>query len=162
VPIVETLYARVVDRACELGCEMPDGLAILPENFCSASSRQSLLVRAEAGPLRALFEERNLTLGSFFPAGERTTFDRGDGIGWEASLFVSAAFVERRPDAVPAALSLISRYLEEFLQNHAVRKIGLSVVVERKKDGMCRRLAYEGDAAGLPSLAGHIAEVVRR
>jgi len=160
--IVETLYVRVADRACELGCQMPEGIAILPENFCSATSRQSLLVRAETAALRPLFEDRELSLESFFRAGEHAAFGHDNGASWEASLFVSAAFVERRPDAVPTALWLISNHLMEFVKGHAGRTISLAFVVERKSDGMCRRLAYEGSSAGLMSLADRVLEVVWR
>lgn len=160
--IVETLYIRVVDRACELGCDMPEGIAVLPENFCSATSRQALLVRAEITPLRSLFEDRALSLGSFFRAGEHTTFGHDNGVSWEASLFASSAFVERRPDAVPAALLLISNHLVEFFRGHAGRKVTLAFVVERKSDGMCRKLTYEGDAAGIVALADRVYEVARR
>ena len=160
--IVETLYAPVADRACELGCQMPEGIAILPENFCSAASRQALLVRAETTPLRFLFEDRSFPLESFFRAGEHTTFGHDSGISWEVSLFVPSAFVERRPDAVPAALQLISNHLVEFFKGHAGRKVTLSFVVERKSDRMCRKLTYEGDAAGIVALAHHVHEVARR
>ena len=160
--IVETLYVRVSDRAMELGCSMPEGIAILPENFCSATSRQAFLVRAETTPLRSLFEDRALPLESFFRAGEHTTFGHDNGICWEASLFVPSAFVEGRPDAVPTALLLISNHLVEFFKGHAGRKVALAFVVERKSDGMCRKLTYEGDAAGIVALADHVREVARR
>ena len=162
MPIVETSYARVVDRACELGCPVPEGIAVLPENFCSASSRQSLLVRAEIAALRSLFEERDLALASFFRAGERTTFGHDSAVSWEASLFVPAAFVERRPDAVPTALWLISNHLAEFFKGRAGGTISLTFVVERKSDRVCRRLAYEGNPAGLMSLADRVLEVAWR
>ena len=160
--VVESLYVRVADRACELGCSMPGGIAILPENFCSATSRQALLVRAETAALRSLFEDRDLPLESFFRAGEHATFGHDNGMSWEASLFVPSAFVERRPDAVPAALMLISNHLREFFKSSAGRKVSLVFVVERRSDGMCRKLTYEGDAAGIVALADHVHEIARR
>ena len=88
MPIVESLYVPVLYRATELGCAMPENIAILPDNFCEANSRLELMVRAESVTLRNLFENASAPLENFFPLGEHIVTGHRDGLAWEACLFV--------------------------------------------------------------------------
>ena len=45
--VSEADYICISDRAAELGCHMPAGLAIMPENFDTAAKRRQLIVRGE-------------------------------------------------------------------------------------------------------------------
>lgn len=160
--IVESIYVPVRYRATELGCAMPEGIAILPDNFCDANSRLGLIVRAESITLRNLFENASVPLDGFFPVGEHLATGHGDGLAWEACLFVPASAVRRDPDAVANAISLISAYLTDFFKGHHDRRIKLSVVVEEKHQEDCRKLTYEGDVPGLSAMTARILEVANR
>jgi hypothetical protein len=155
VAILESEYVHVADRAAELGCAMPDGLALMPDNFHVAQSRHDLVVRAEGVALRALFERSMVPLGSFFRPGERPVFGHDGDLDWEAGLFVSA----RHGDAAATALVLISGHLEAFFLGRRRNHVGLALVVERRRDGTCRKLTYRGDAAGLAALASRARQV---
>jgi hypothetical protein len=47
MPVSEKEYICVADRAAELGCHVPTGLAIMPKNFDTAATRQEFIVRGE-------------------------------------------------------------------------------------------------------------------
>jgi hypothetical protein len=50
----ESEYIRVAERASKLGCRLPTGLAVMPENFDTAAARQDLVVRiVDASPPHA-------------------------------------------------------------------------------------------------------------
>lgn len=159
--IVESLYVPVRHRAAELGCAMPDGIAVLPENFCEAASRLSLSVRAESVTLRNLFEDAGMPLESFFPLGEHTAFGHDHGLAWEASLFVPANLIAHDPDAVTRTMERISAYLADFFKGHPEKRIALVVVAEQDHAG-CRKLTYEGGVRDIATLTERILEVARR
>ncbi len=156
--ITESLYVPVRYRAMELGCAMPEGIAVLPDNFCEANSRLGLSVRAEAITLRNLFENASSPLESFFPLGEHATFGHEVGLAWEACLFVPGKLVARDSSAVANAVALISAYLSDFFKGHLERQIRLIVVVERKRSADCRKLTYEGRVSGVSLLTARILE----
>jgi hypothetical protein len=160
--VTESLYVPVRYRAAELGCTMPAGIAILPDNFCEAKSRLELLVRGESVTLRNVFESASAPLESFFPLGEHVTFGHDNGLAWEASLFVSADLIADDPGAVAKAMTLISAYLADFFKGHPERRIRLVVVVEQKHQADCRRLTYEGDAFGVSALTANVLDVAAR
>ncbi len=160
--VTESLYVPVRYRAAELGCSIPEGIAILPDNFCEARSRLDLLVRGESVTLRNLFEGVSTQLESFFPLGEHVTFGHDNGLAWEASLFVPADLAAGNPDAVAKAMTLISVYLEDFFKGHPERRIRLTVVVEQKHQADCRKLTYEGGVSDVSALTAHVLEVAGR
>jgi hypothetical protein len=155
VAILESEYVHVADRAAELGCAMPDGLALMPDNFHIAPSRHDLVVRAEGVALRALFEQSAIPLGSFYRAGEHPVFGHDGNLHWEAGLFVSAA----HGHTAAQALTLIAGHLDDFFKGRRDRQVGLALVVERRRDRTCRKLTYRGDTAGLAELAHRARQV---
>jgi hypothetical protein len=159
VQISESDFICVRDRTGELGCYLPNGLAVMPENFMMAASRLELLVRAESATLRELFENTKTPLGSFFPLGEHPTFGRDNNINWEASLFISADLIRNDPSAVALAMTRITEYLSAFFCGHAGKKIRLNLVVERGRDRSCKRLTYEGEVGGLLALADGVGKI---
>jgi hypothetical protein len=140
---------------------MPEGIAVLPENFCEATSRLSLSVRAESVTLRNLFEDDGTPLESFFSLGEHAAFGHDNGLAWEASLFVPASIVTRDPDAVTRTMTRISAYLADFFKGHPEKRIALVVVAEQSHAG-CRKLTYEGGVRDVSTLTERILEAARR
>ena len=151
MPITEMEFVRVRDRAAEIGCAVPE-IAILPDNFAIARSPRELRVRREGLALRAVLQQSSFPLGTFYDAAEHATYSEEDFIHWEASLFVSAAILKREPYVVPVALSIIRSHLSEYLCDHAERTIRLTLVVEQKSDGACKKLTYEGKVSELRAL----------
>jgi hypothetical protein len=152
-----TDYVRVVDRASELGCTIPTGLAILPENFPLAPTRQHLLFGSEAATIRKLFRNNNFPVDDLLPANERAGSIHNKHFEWAPLLLISSALLSENPHAISVALGIISNYATEFFKGLPGHKVKLNIVVE-KKNRDCKMLKYEGDVAGLKSLP----EIIRR
>lgn len=140
---------------------MPEGIAVLPENFCEAQSRLSLVVQAEGVALRNLFEDDGIPLESFFPLGEHATSGHDSGLAWKASLFVPASVTVRDPDAVARTVTRISAHLADSFKGHPEKRIALVIVVEQNGAG-CRKLTYEGGARDVSMLTERVLEVARK
>lgn len=157
--VSENEFISVTARAAELGCQMPTGLAIMPENFETAATRQDLIVRGEASTVRTLFRNQGLPLGDFLPTGERAGFIHNKSHDWAAFIFISGALASSNPGAVSVALGIISNYLTEAFRGTPAKKIRLDIAVEREGDKVCKKLTYEGDAAGLAEVANAISRI---
>ena len=149
--IVELDFVNVGERAAEIGCQVPE-IAVMPENFAVARTRAELRVRREAVALRSLLERASFPLGSFCPAAEHSTFGEENFARWEACLFISSTLLKREPYVVSVALGIIRDHLYDYFESRAGRTARLAIVVERKKDSVCRQIVYEGDISGLRAL----------
>lgn len=145
-------YTCVSDHVTQLGCRMPTGIAMLPHNFETATSACDLLLRAEASTIQKLFRNQNVPLDSFHSPSERPPSVHNKHFDWAPILFVSAALLSENPAAVNVALGVIANYATDFFKGLPKKAVKLHVVVERKADRVCKKVTYEGDAAGLQSL----------
>ena len=143
--VSESEYICIVDRAAELGCHMPTGLAIMPENFDTAATRRELVVRGEGSTIRTLFRNNQLPLGEFLPSGEKPGFVHNKSHDWAAFIFISGALLSSDPSAVSVALGIISNDLTDVFRGTPDNKIRLDIAVERRGDHVCKKLTYEGD-----------------
>jgi hypothetical protein len=155
MPITELHHVSVRERAAEIGCPVPE-IAIMPENFSVARSAKDLRVRGDGVALRSVLENASFPLGSFCHDAEHATFGEEDFAHWDATLFISSNLLAREPYAVGVALSIIRGHLSEYFSTQADRSIRLSLVIECRQDGTCRKLTYEGDIGGLHALAQSI------
>lgn len=156
--IIETGYVSVRDHGAEIGCSIPE-VAIMPDNFATARSQGELRIRREGIALRSVLEGASFPLGTFCHAAEHASFGEEDFTHWEASLFFSATVLRREPYAVGVALSIIKSHLADYFLAEPARSIRLALILEGGSDRACRRLVYEGDIAGLPSLARRVREL---
>src|SRR5262249_48702170 len=148
---IVTDYVRVVDRVSELGCLIPAGLAILPDNLPNAATRQDLRFSAEAATIRKLFRNSSFPVDDLLPVGERAASIHNKHFDWAPLLFISFGLLSENPHAVSIALGIISNYATDFFKGRPRHRVKLNVVVE-KKNGDCKMLSFEGDVAGLTSL----------
>src|SRR6266540_1393657 len=146
-------FVSVADRVAQLGCTVPRRIAILPENLQSATDRSKLLYGSEAATIRKLFRDANFALDELLPTGERVPAIHNKHFEWSPFLFISAALLSHDPHAVSIALGIISNYATDFFKGMPGKKVKLTVIVEKKKDKSCKKLSYEGNVAGLASLA---------
>jgi hypothetical protein len=152
-------YIDVAARASALGCRMPTGIAMMPDNFGTASNRSELLVQGETTTLKTLLRNEGIAVSDFLPEGERHAFIHNKSHDWQALLFVAASLWSNDPNIVPVALGVISNYLTDFFRaSPSHNKIKLGVVVEKTPGRTYKHIAYEGDVAGLTALA----EAVKR
>ena len=157
--IIELDFVSVSERAAKIGCPLPE-IAIMPENFAVARSYNELHVRSDAAALRSILENACFPLGSFCPAAEHATFREENFAHWEACLFISSTLVKREPYAVSVALAIIRDHLSNYFDNEPERTARLTLIVERKSDRACKKLVYEGEIAGLRSLAQAVSKFV--
>ena len=157
--VSEAEYICVPDRAAELGCHIPAGLAIMPENFDTAATRRELIVRGEGSTIRTLFRNNQLPLEDFLPNGERPGFIHNKSHDWAAFIFVSGALLSTNPSAVSVALGIITNYLTETFRGTPDKKIRLDIAVERKGNKVSKKLTYQGDAAGLTEISESILRI---
>lgn len=155
-------FVNVVQRARVLGCRVPTGLALLPRNFDSATSKDQLLHESEAPTVRILWRRARLEETPIEPEGERfpqiseKSFEEWVG----PTIFASAALLSQNPAVVSVALGVISNYLTDWFKGTAMdrRKVRLDVVVETGKS-QYSKLHYEGPVEGLQDLAAIAREV---
>lgn len=148
-------YVHVSDRASQLGCLVPAGIAILPENFEGVASRGELLFGSEAATIRKLFRNNNFPVDHLLPAGERVAAIHNKHFEWAPLIFISAALISENPNAVSVALGIVSN-ATDFFKGMTSKKVKLSIVVEKKKNGNCKKMTYEGDIEGIRLLADSI------
>jgi hypothetical protein len=152
MPVTETGYLCVADRVAELGLHVPNGFAILPDNFAQAMSGRDFRLRAEAASVCALFQGCRLPLENFTRGDELGLADNADG-SWKITLFAPAGAMKREASALGSALQAISDHLKGLAVKSPRRNVSLSLVVERSSDRMCRKLTCEDDISGIASLA---------
>lgn len=152
MPVTETGYLCVADRVAELGLHVPNGFAILPDNFAQAMSSRDFRLRAEATAVRALFQGCQLPLENFTHAEERGMTETPDD-SWKITLFAPANAMKREAAALGGALQAISDHLKGLPPKPPRRNVSLSLVVERSSDRMCRKLTCEDDISGFAALA---------
>jgi len=156
--ITVTDYVSVADRIAELGCNVPSGIAILPDNFPKAATRQDLLFGSEASTIRKLFKNNNFPIDDLLPVGERVGAIHNKHFEWAPLLFISVGLLSNDPNAVTVALGIIANYATDFFKGMSGKNVKLNVVVEKKKDHTCKMISYEGDISGLSTLSN----VIRR
>ena len=160
--VQEEGFVDVVQRAQDLDCRVPTGLAILPRNFESAAAKDELLHESEAPTVRVLWRRVGVVETPIEPEGERfpqiseKSFEEWVG----PTIFVSGALMSQNPAVLSVALGVISNYLTEWFKGTPMRrrKAKLDVVVEVGKREY-RRLHYEGPVEGLQELAAIAREV---
>jgi len=155
-------YVDVKQRAAELGCNAPTELALLPRNFDSAGSKQELAHQNPVPTIRVLWRRAGIAETRIEKEGDRFPYVKEKEFGgWLGPvIFVGASLLARDPDALSTGLGIIADYLGGWYAVLATeQKVKLDIVVERPGGGGCKRVAYEGDVAGLRGLAAEVLEV---
>ena len=146
--IVVSEYLHVADRAAELGIRLSDEIAVMPDNFANAPSREDFVHGAGAASVRLLLEGNILTRMSH----DARHAAQGAQEDWHVTLFAPSRLARLSPDRLAAALREISDHLGAMAKAFPRRKIALTLIVERGSDGSCKRLTYEGDVSSLGPL----------
>ncbi len=154
-----TDYANVEQRIKELDCIYPDGFALLPVNFESASSITDFRTVAEAATVKTLLRSAGLPHDDIVERAARPPYISNHSYDWVApTLFISAALLSQSPHLVSVALSAIANYLTDFFKGDTAEKsIKMNIVIERAINHSCKKVSYEGPPEGLKELA----EIIR-
>lgn len=139
----------------------PDGLALLPINFESASSIAEFRQVSAAATVKTLFRNATIPYSELFEKSKKPPYVQNNAFEWIApTIFVSAGLISANANYVSVALNVISNYATDFFKGMAGGKsVKLEVVVETTKTKTCMRISYEGDIEGLKDLPKIIREV---
>jgi len=156
-----TDYISVQQRAVDLGCMVPQGIALLPVNFDSATARTDFLQLSEAATVRTLFRNNSLPIEELLPASERAPYIQNNAFEWVApTLFISSALLTQNQVAAEVALHVLASYIKDFFKGMTGTKtVKLDIVVEKKGDRSCKKISYEGDVAGIDTLSDVIRQI---
>ena len=148
--IVVEEHVSVRTRAEELGCRLPNGLAMLPENFSSAAAGDDLHFRSEAATVRKLLSEGGLDADRLMADRDRTMFVHNGSYDWAVpAIFIGSEVLKANPDVASVIVDLVRDHVKELFGGlKSDRRVSLEVVIENSR-GLCRKVKYEGDAEGL-------------
>ena len=154
-----TDFVSVSQRVEQLGLASPNGIAFLPDDFESAETTADFRQRPEAATLRKVLKQANVAIDDLSP-GVKLPYIVNRSSQWIApTLFISSSLLSTDPTMVSVALNVLSNYVTDFLKGFpGGPAVKFEIVVEKKGDRSCKRITYQGDAAGIASLA----EVVGR
>lgn len=155
-------YVNVRARAEELGCILPDGLALLPSNFDTASMKSDLVTSSNTATLRSLLRQEGFGDPRIDSVEEPIPEDSKKFIEWIGPIiFIGAGLYGRNPYVVAVVLNVVSNYLTDFFKGlPGKHDVSIDVVVEHTKDGdfSYDKYSYHGPKDGLKDMAAFVKE----
>jgi len=148
-------YVDVEERARELGCSIPTGIALLPRNLASARSKDELIHENTVSDMRKVLREAGIAETTLEAPGERFPFALERHFDWAAPIiFVAPLVLTENPQLVTVVLKAIADHVRQWLRGvpRSLRSVKLSVVVQ-EKPGRYKMIEYEGPADGINDLA---------
>jgi hypothetical protein len=145
-----------------LGCSLPTGLAVLPLQFESATSRDELHTASHTTTVLKLFKEHHIPVESFLPPTDRPSYVVNKHFQWLGpTLFIPLALMNDNPQIVSLALGVLSNCITDFFKGIPIRQrnIKFDMVVETSSDRTYKKISYEGNVEGLLNLPEIIREM---
>jgi hypothetical protein len=144
-------YPDVRERALQLGCNSPTGIAIIPKNFTTAATKQALVHQQSTPIIRALWQQAGIVetriekSGDIFPTVQEKTLE------WIGPIiFFSAAIISQNQDLISISLGILSNYLTDLFKGMQRNKgIILDIVVEKTKGKQYKHIHFEGSLSEL-------------
>jgi hypothetical protein len=156
-------YPDVEQRATELGCNIPTGLALLPRHFDTAQSKSELLHESSVIEIRRLLRQQGIIETRIEQEGEKFPYIDQKSFEWIGpTILLGAALMSQNPYVVSVLLNIISSYLFEVFRGVVGdKKVKLDIVVEQTKGKKYTRIHYEGgeDLKGLDKVIHEVADL---
>lgn len=132
--ITTSPFVDVEARASELGCNVPEGIAILPRNFASAETREELLHEDSTVTVRTLWRTGGITESRLELEGERYPYIHENAADWVGPLlFIGTNVLISSPETAQKAVEIILDYVKEQLgMNKENRVVKFDIVRESK------------------------------
>jgi hypothetical protein len=110
-------FIDVRERAADLGCAVPEGFALLPRNFETATRRGELVHDASGLSVRAAWRADGVEETRLEPEGETWAAAQKDAAEWIGPIiFVGSALLSQNPDAVNVGLGVVANYATDLLR----------------------------------------------
>jgi hypothetical protein len=149
-----TPYINVKNRAKELNCNMPDGIAILPLNFEDANSKRDLFYDDNIDTTRKILRSAGIQLSSIEKEDEIYPHLVKHSIEWIGpTILFTATIVFQNPHLISLTLNVVANYLTELFKANPLDKKNahLSLVIELPS-GQSKKINYDGPPDGLREL----------
>jgi hypothetical protein len=158
-----TPYVDVKQRCVELNCNIPTGLALLPRNFDTVTSKELLIYGSHVSRVRSLWQQAGIVETPIERPGDDIWAVTEKEADWIVpTILIGASFLCQNSHLVSIALGVIANYLTDlFKGNSASRTASVNLVVERMKDVRTEyvRIQYEGGPEGIADLVNIVHEV---
>ena len=157
-------YVRVDERAKELGCSFPIGLAVVPIRFESATSRTDLRTASHTETVLKFFKSEGIPIGSFLSESDALPYVVNKHFQWLGpTLFIPLALLNKNPQLVSLAIGVLSNCITDFFKGipQRQRNVQLDIVVETEGDRAYKKISYSGDVEGLDALPKIIRETMK-
>ena len=151
-------YIHVFEKLDELGCSYSEGIAILPENFETATPTTNLMQLAEASTIKTLFRNNDIPYSEIRKENEQSSYIQNNGLEWIGpTLFFPTLLLLDNPEITAIVLSIIANYLTDFFKGFpGENKVTLDVVLEttdpKTLTKTYKRIRCEGNADELTKL----------
>ena len=101
-------YINVNERALELGCNIPNGLSILPRNFDTAKLKSELVYESSVSEIRILFREARIIETRLEKQGDKYSYKQDKHLNWIGpTIFISASFLSQNPHIISITEGII-------------------------------------------------------
>ena len=161
MPVAVEDYARVDQRARELGCTLPDGLAVIPINFEFAASRDELYTASHTTTVLKFFREGDIAVDNFLSEEDKKSYVVNKHFQWLGpTLFIPLALWNNNPEIVSLAIGVLGNCITDFFKGipTRLRIVKLDMVVETDSRNY-KKISYEGGIEGLQELPKIIREM---
>ena len=158
-------YIQVFEKLEELGCSYSEGIAILPEDFETATPATSLMQLAETSTIKTLFRNNDIPYSEIRKENEQSSYIQNNAFEWIGpTLFFPASLLLDNPEITAIALGIIANYLTDFFKGFPGKnKVKLDVVVEttdpRTLTKTYKRIRCEGNADDIAKLDDFIEKI---
>lgn len=147
----ESEFCDVKMRCEELGCNTPEGIAILPRNLATATTRDELVHESSTLTVRKLLREAGIDEDNLEADCDQWLYAQENDVTWigPVVLFMGAT-VSQNPQIIAVTYGVIANYLTDLFKGTVGRRhVRLKTVLEKTKTKKFVEFNYEGDPEGL-------------
>lgn len=150
-------YINVREKLEKLGCNQPESLSVLPNNFEKSDSIEDFRQTPESGTVKTLLRNNSLPYSDIVGPEQRIPSIHNNSIEWIApTIFVSCSLLSQNPASVTIALSVLANYITDYFRGDADNndpQVKLDVIVEKTDQRTYNRISYSGPVDGLKELS---------
>ncbi|WP_285019585.1 hypothetical protein [Novosphingobium sp. fls2-241-R2A-195] len=156
-------YIDVRARVSALNCNLTPTVVFLPSNFEEAASTSQFVFRGELTSIQKIlrFNGIDSSLIGDNIVGQKPGYIHNKSHDWAAPIiFISAELLKTNPDLISLAIDTIRDHVASLFKTLSPsKKVKAEIVIERDGDKSFKKITYEGDVAGLSTIADMVAKI---